>query len=161
MPEKKRATARVTRTTVRGVKTYDVDIAQEFRELRKQNTELRDGMNKQNTDLRQDLNKLNESVRTEIQALKDTISTQNHLFERELGKLNSNMEKVLSTLADHESRLTSLEQKSKKQEIEDNVWAKVKKTSLNAVIWLFWAGVVVSAAYGVKPALKVFNLFAN
>ena len=71
------------------------------------------------------------------------------------------MSKVLNQIADHEVRLTTLEQKSKAREIEDGVWAKVKKPSFNALVWLFWAGVVVSAAYGVKPALKVFNLFAN
>ena len=151
----------MAKATARGVKTFDVDIAQEFRELHRQNAEIREDMNKQNAELRQDLTKLNEAVRTEIQALKDSINTQNNLVERELGKLNANMEKVLSQIADHESRLARLEQKSCAQEIEDTVWAKVKKASFNALVWLFWAGVVMSAAYGVKPALKVFNLFAN
>lgn len=65
----------MAKAIVRGVKTYDVDIAQEFRELHKQNAEIREDMNKQNAELRQDLTKLNEAVRAEIQALKDSINT--------------------------------------------------------------------------------------
>jgi predicted nuclease with TOPRIM domain len=146
---------------VRGVKTFDVDIAQEFRELHRQNAELREDLNKQNAEMREGLTKLNESFKQEIQTLKDSISVQTNAFERELGKLNDNMSKVLDQIADHESRLTNLEQKSKEQEIEDGVWYKVKRASFNFAVWAFWAVVVVSAAYGVKPALKVFNLFAN
>ena len=75
--------------------------------------------------------------------------------------MNDNMSKVLNQIADHEIRLATLEQTSKEMEIENGVWQKVKRASFSAVVWLFWAGLVVSAAYGVKPALKVFNLFAN
>lgn len=151
----------MAKAIVRGVKTYDVDIAQEFRELHKQNAEIREDMNKQNVELHEGLNRLQESFKTEIQTLRDQINVQTNAFERELGKLNDNMTKVLDQIADHETRLTTLEQKSKEQEIENGVWQKVKKASFNALVWLFWTGVVVSAAYGVKPALKVFNLFAN
>lgn len=149
------------RTTVRGVRTYDVDIAEEFRELHKQTAEFREDINKQNVELHEGLNRLQESFKTEIQTLRDQITVQTNAFERELGRLNDNMTKVLGQIADHETRLTTLEQKSKEQEIENGVWQKVKKASFSALIWFFWAGVIVSAAYGVKPALKVFNLFAN
>ena len=126
-------------TVVRGVKTFDVDIAQEFHELRKQNSALQQ----------------------DVQSLKDTINGWKSSFDRQLDKLNSNMERVLNQIADHEMRLTNLELKARDCEVEKGVWAKVKKASFNSLVWFFWAGVVVSAAYGVKPALKVFNLFAN
>jgi hypothetical protein len=67
----------------------------------------------------------------------------------------------MTQLRDHECRISSLEQKIKKHEIEENIWSKVKKVSFNALIWFFWAGIMVSAAYGIKPALKIFNLLSG
>ena len=149
------------KTPVRRAKTYNVDIAEEFKELHRQNAGLREDMNKQSAEMHEGLNKLNESFKTEIQLLKDSINVQTGAFERELTKLNDNMSRVLNQIADHEARLATLEEKAKAADVEAGVWAKVKRISLHALVWFFWAGVVVSAAYGVKPALKVFNLMAN
>lgn len=64
----------MAKTIARGVKTFDVDIAEEFRELHKQTAEFREDINKQNVELHEGLNRLQESFKTEIQTLKDQIS---------------------------------------------------------------------------------------
>ena len=84
--------------TARGVKTFDVDIAQEFKNLYDQNDVLKQELNAQNIELRK-----------EIQSLKESINDWKSGFDKQLDKLNDNMSKVLNQIADHELRLSELE----------------------------------------------------
>lgn len=129
--------------TVRGVKTFDVDIAQEFRDLFKQNTELRQDFNDQNAGLRQ-----------EIQQLKESINGWKNTFERQLDKLNNNMEKVLQTLTNHELRLTELENKVRADQVAADTKTEMIRLGWALAKWVLAAGVIVGGTFGVGGVIK-------
>ena len=151
----------MARTTTKRARSYDDYLAEEFHELRRQNDGLRQDINTQNTEFRTEMNAQNSELRKEIQAIKEIINNWKNDYDRQLDHLSADKDKAMTQLGDHERRITSLELKAKKQEIEENIWSKVKKVSFNALIWFFWAGIMVSTAYGVKPALKIFNLLSG
>lgn len=151
----------MARTTTKRARSYDDYLAEEFHELRRQNDGLRQDINTQNTEFRTEMNTYNSELRKEIQAIKEIINNWKNDYDRQLDHLSADKDKAMTQLGDHERRITSLELKTKKHEIEENIWSKVKKISFNALIWFFWAGIMVSAAYGVKPALKIFNLLSG
>ena len=58
-------------------------------------------------------------------------------------------------------RLTILEQKQVREDEHSKVVDKIKTFAEKAIYGAFWIVVVVGAANGIKPLLKIFNLFAS
>ena len=107
-------------------KTFDVDIAQEFKD-----------------------------VKTEISGLKREINAWRNTVESQLTKLNSNMDRVLSQLADHEGRLTKLETDSIKSLTKKEAVSDFVKFGWWAGKLVFAAGVAVGGLFGAAQVLKV------
>ena len=57
-----------------------------------------------------------DRLESKLDDFKDEINAWKQEFVKQLTKLNTNMESVLNTIAEHESRLTKLEQTSLKSE---------------------------------------------
>ena len=80
----------------RGVKhgetTFEVDIAQEFRDVK---SSIEEG---------------NAKLTARLDQFKAEIAGWKSVFDTQLTKLNDNMDKALSTIADHEARLTKIEE---------------------------------------------------
>lgn len=106
-------------TSKRNKASYEVDIAQEFKD-----------------------------VKNELKSLKTEITGWKSSFDLQLTKLNDNMEKVLSTIADHERRLTELEQISTKNKIKKETLGELAKFCWWAAKWVFAVGILFGAAYG-------------
>lgn len=147
------------RAAAKRARSYDDYLADEFHELRRQFDSLKQDMNYQNTEIRNIINTQNNELRKEIQNIKDLFNTWKSNNDHQLEILNIEKKKAVEAIDDHEIRITDLEQKIKTHEIEGSVWSKVKRYSFKTLINIFWFGVVISAAYGIKPAMQLLNLF--
>lgn len=123
--------------TARGVKTFDVDIAQEFKNLYAQNDVLKQEMNAQNIELRK-----------EIQSLKESINDWKSSFDKQLDKLNDNMSKVLNQIADHELRLSELERQRLINSTKVETVSELAKFGWYAGKVVLTVGMVIGSALG-------------
>lgn len=62
-------------------------------------------------------------------------------------KLNTNMERVLNTIAEHEVRLTNLEQKQLKSDTKYDTIAELIKLGIWIAKWAFGAGIIYATAH--------------
>lgn len=114
--------------------SYETDIAQEFRDVKKAIADS------------------NAAVNDKIAQLAERINQQNLLFERELTKLNQNMESVLRTIADHELRITQLESKRTAQETKERTVDEMAKVGWFLAKFVLAAGVVIGGVLGTAKA---------
>lgn len=68
-----------------------------------------------------------DRLESKLDDFKDEINAWKQEFVKQLTKLNTNMESVLNTIAEHESRLTKLEQTSLKSETRRETVSELAK----------------------------------
>ena len=108
------------------VATYDVDIGQEFKD-----------------------------VKHAISGLKQEIFAWRDVVDSQLTKLNSNMEKVLSQIADHEGRITKLEAYALKTATKKETISEFAKFGWWAAKALISAGIIIGSILGTAGAWKL------
>ena len=121
--------------------TFNVDIAEEFNEIK--NT-LTDG-----------LNRLDEK----LDGFKNEINAWKQEFVKQLTILNTNMDKVLSQIADHEGRITKLEQDNLKNETRKQTVSELSKFGWMAAKIAIGAGAIIGAVGGCGWVLKLLSVF--
>lgn len=109
--------------------SYEIDIAQEFKD-----------------------------VKQEIVGLKNEISGWQKTVERQLTKLNDNMERVLNTIAEHEGRITKLEQDALKQETRKETVSDMAKFGWIAAKFLLAVGAIIGSVGGCGWILKMLQV---
>ena len=127
--KKTRAQKNVVRRQVKTATTYEVDIAQDIKEMK-------------------------QEFRHEFKELRKDLDEWKTIFDRQLTKLNDNMETVLGQLADHEARITELEKNKLVQETKTSVRTEMAKLGWLAAKWLVAAGILVGSVVGTGGALK-------
>lgn len=105
---------------------YEVDIGQEFKD-----------------------------VKQAIFSLKDDLNEWKSIFNTQLDKLNTNMEHVLSKIADHEGRITKLETDSLKSETKKQTISELSKFGWWAAKLLLGAGIIIGSVLGTAQAWKI------
>ena len=116
--------------------TYEVDIAAEFKAVK-------DSIAEGNARLSERL----DEFKTEIAGWKSVFDTQ-------LSKLNSNMDKALSTIADHEARLTKIEEEALRRTVRTQTVSEMSKLMFFVAKGLIGAGIVAGAVLGTAGAWK-------
>lgn len=131
MANKRHTTKTEVRThAVRRVKaasTYDVDIGQEFKD-----------------------------IKSAIQHLRDDLNEWKTIFNSQLTRLNDNMASALKTISNHEIRLTELENKALKSETEKKTISEMAKFGWWAAKALIGATILVTSILGTAEAWKIF-----
>lgn len=107
--------------------TFDVDIGQEFRD-----------------------------VKSAISKLRDDLNDWKNIFNAQLTRLNDNMTSVLNTLANHEQRLTELEQKTLKSETKHETISELSKFGWWALKAAVGAGIIIGSVLGTAGAWRTF-----
>lgn len=79
-------------------------------------------------------------------------------MEVQLSKLNDNMERVLDKLLDHEARLSRLETKNIKDEVQKQTLTEMAKFGWLAAKIIISVGAVICAVGGCSWALKLFEV---
>ena len=115
---------------VKAVATYEVDIAQDIKEMK-------------------------QEFRHEFKELRKDLNEWKTIFDRQLTKLNDNMEQVLSQIADHEARITELEKTKVVQDTKTGVKSEMIKLGWMAAKWVLAAGILVGSVIGTGGALKL------
>lgn len=118
-------------------KTFEMDIQQEFRDIKKMILDS------------------NQEMSERITKLSDRINEQNRLFERELTKLNQNMEQVLSRIADHEARITSLETSKVQNDAKSKTLGECARFGWFIARWVLGAGIVLGSVLGGAKAWQL------
>ena len=109
--------------------SYEIDIAQEFKD-----------------------------VKQEIAGLKNEISGWQKTVEKQLSKLNDNMERVLNTIAEHEGRITKLEQDALKQVTRRETMTDMAKFGWIAAKILLAVGAIIGSVGGCGWILKLLQV---
>lgn len=127
---------RVVRATKKTA-TYNVDIAQEFRDVKSDFKDLK-------IELSNKLDITNQKLDTWISTVRE-----------ELSKLNTNMEKVLSQIADHEARIGELERGKLKSDTQKETISNLASFGWWAAKALIGAGILISSVLGTAGAWKL------
>ena len=118
---------------------------------------------KNRDEVKRDIDAVKNELSTAIKALGDRldnkIDQQIAAFREQLGRLNTNMELVMSRLAEHDLRIKAIEDDRKIKAAAEKTADKFKALGLKFLNASFYAGVIIAAAYGVAPAKKLWNLF--
>lgn len=117
--------------------TYEVDIAAEFKAVK-------DSIAEGNARLSERL----DEFKTEIAGWKSVFDTQ-------LSRLNQNMDKALSTIADHEARLTRIEEEALRRSVRTQTVSEMSKLMFFVAKSLIGVGIVAGAILGTAGAWKV------
>ena len=125
----------------RGVKhgetTFEVDIAQEFRDVK---SSIEEG---------------NAKLTARLDQFKAEIAGWKSVFDTQLTKLNDNMDKALSTIADHEARLTKIEEEHLKQQVQKQTVSEMSKLMFFVAKSLIGAGILIGSILGTAQAWKM------
>ena len=105
-------------------------------------------------DIAQDIKEMKQEFRHEFKELRKDLDEWKTIFDRQLTKLNDNMEQVLSQLADHEARITELEKNKTAQEAKTSARTEMVKLGWMAAKWVLAAGILVGGVFGAGGALK-------
>ena len=127
--------------------TYDVDIAQEFKDVKTTVAEKFDRLN------------------AKLDSFKEEISAWKSIFNTKLTELNANMKTVLEQLAQHDFRFTQHDERIKKLE-NVNIKIDAKKETISEMAKFGWVaakvlltvGAVIGAVGGCSWVLKVFAI---
>ncbi len=118
-------------------KTFEMDIQQEFRDIKKMILDS------------------NQEMSERITKLSDRINEQNRLFERELTKLNQNMELVLNRIADHEARISTLETTRIQNDTKSRTLGECARFGWFLARWVLGAGIVLGSVLGGAKAWQL------
>ena len=124
--------------------TYEIDIGQEFHEVK---AAIKDGQEKFTNEIAE--------INKKLDSFKEEISGWKTVFDTQLTKLNFNMDKALSTIADHEARLTEIEKKSLEAETKVKTVGEMGKLTFFAAKALIGAGIFIGAVLGTAGAWKL------
>ena len=128
----------MTRKAVRAQKTtFDVDIAQEFRDVKSDFRDLK-------VELSNKLDITNQKLDTWISTVRE-----------ELAKLNTNMEKVLGQIADHEARIGELERGKIKFDTQKETVTSLAQFGWWAAKVVVSAGILIGGVLGAAGAWKL------
>lgn len=125
----KKGTARSARKDA----TFEVDIKDEFRDVHTTLDKLGDKL---------------DDLRGEINGWKS-------VFETQLSRLNDNMDKALSTIADHEARLTEIEKQAIANKTKAQTVGEMAKFMWFVAKALVGAGIGIGALLGSAQAWKI------
>ena len=95
-----------------------------------------------------------DRLEDKLDSFKDEINTWKQEFVKQLTKLNSNMESVLNTIAEHEARITKLEQDNLKSETRKETVTDLAKFGWIAAKILLIAGALIGSVGGCGWILK-------
>lgn len=121
---------------VRNDATFEVDIAAEFRDVK---ASIAEG---------------NAKLTERLDAFKQEIAGWKSVFDTQLSKLNDNMDKALSTIADHEARLTKIEEDYLKQQVQKQTVSEMSKLMFFIAKSLIGAGILIGSVLGTAGAWK-------
>lgn len=125
------------KSRVRKDATFEVDIEAEFRAVKES---IKEG---------------NEKLTARLDAFKSEIAGWKSVFDTQLTKLNDNMDKALSTIADHEARLTKIEEDYLKQQVQKQTVSEMSKLMFFVAKSLIGAGIVIGGVLGTAGAWKM------
>ena len=94
-----------------------------------------------------------------LDTFKDEINSWKQEFVKQLTKLNTNMESVLNTIAEHEARITKLEQSKIASETKVQTLSNVAKFGWTAAKIALGVGAVIGAVGGCGWILKLLSIF--
>ena len=117
--------------------TFEVDIAQEFRNIK---ASIEEG---------------NAKLTERIDGFKAEIAGWKSVFDAQLTKLNDNMDKALSTIADHEARLTKIEEAQLTCRVQKQTVSQMTNLMFFFAKSLIGAGIIISSILGTAHAWKV------
>ena len=95
-----------------------------------------------------------DRLEDKLDSFKDEINAWKQEFVKQLTKLNSNMESVLNTIAEHEARITKLEQSSLQSETRKETVGDLVKFGWVAAKILLIAGALIGSVGGCGWVLK-------
>ena len=94
-----------------------------------------------------------------LDTFKDEINEWKQEFVKQLTKLNTNMESVLNTIAEHEARITKLEQTKIANETKVQTISNMAKFGWTAAKIALGVGAVIGAVGGCGWILKLLSIF--
>ena len=98
-----------------------------------------------------------DRLESKLDDFKDEINAWKQEFVKQLTKLNTNMESVLNTIAEHESRLTKLEQTSLKTETRRETVSELAKFGWLIAKVALGVGGVIGTVGGCSWILKLIG----
>ena len=99
-----------------------------------------------------------DRLENKLDDFKDEINAWKQEFVKQLTKLNTNMESVLNTIAEHEGRITKLEQSALKSETRRETVSELSKFGWTAAKLLLGVGAVIGAVGGCGWVLKLISI---
>lgn len=90
-----------------------------------------------------------------LDSFKDEINEWKQEFVKQLTKLNTNMESVLNTIAEHEARITRLEQGKLKNDTQIQTVSQLAKFGWWAARVVLGVGMLVGGTLGAAGAWKL------
>ena len=96
-----------------------------------------------------------DRLEDKLDSFKDEINSWKQTFVEQLTKLNTNMESVLNTIANHEERLTKLEQSQLKSDTQKQTASELAKLGWWAAKFVVSAGILIGGMLGAAGAWKL------
>ena len=96
-----------------------------------------------------------DRLEDKLDSFKDEINAWKQEFVKQLTKLNTNMESVLNTIANHEERITKLEQSKLKSDTQKQTISEFAKFGWWAAKALIGAGILIGGILGTAGAWKI------
>ena len=99
-----------------------------------------------------------DKLESKLDDFKDEINAWKQEFVKQLTKLNTNMESVLNTIAEHEGRITKLEQNALKSETRRETVSEMSKLGWIAAKLILAVGSIIGAVGGSAWVLKLLSI---
>ena len=99
-----------------------------------------------------------DRLESKLDDFKDEINAWKQEFVKQLTKLNTNMETVLNQIADHEGRITRLEQDTLKSEIRRETVSEMAKFGWFAAKFALIVGALIGSVGGCGWILKMLGI---
>ena len=96
-----------------------------------------------------------DRLEDKLDSFKDEINSWKQEFVKQLTKLNTNMESVLSQIAEHEARITRLEEGKLKSDAQKQTISEMAKFGWWAAKILLGAGALIGSILGTAGAWKL------
>lgn len=96
-----------------------------------------------------------DRLEDKLDNFKDEINAWKQEFVKQLTKLNTNMESVLTTIAQHEDRITRLEQSRLKSDTQKETISNLAQFGWWAAKALIGAGILIGGTLGAAGAWKI------
>ena len=95
-----------------------------------------------------------DRLEDKLDGFKDEINAWKQEFVKQLTKLNDNMDKVISTIANHEIRITEIERKNLENTTKSKTIHEITKLVWFIAKGLIGIGIVIGGVFGTAGALK-------